>query len=116
MKHHCHCGLEKHLHRFRVKKFGLLGAALMILHILFHVVECLLLPSIFVALGGHLHEEDALATSSGAIIIEADTTTSTICWHYQQRGVEPVSVQATFAYPYQISDMIHAPFESLYCE
>ncbi len=33
------------------------------LHILFHVVECLVLPAAFIALGGHAVEERAAATS-----------------------------------------------------
>lgn len=31
----------------------------MLLHLLFHVVECLLLPSLLVAFGGHVHGESA---------------------------------------------------------
>lgn len=33
------------------------------LHILFHVVECLVLPAVFIALGGHAVEEQAAAMS-----------------------------------------------------
>lgn len=63
MKHHCHCGIDEHLRRLRGKKVGLLGLTLMGLHILFHVVECLVLPAAFIALGGHAVEEQAAATS-----------------------------------------------------
>lgn len=69
MKHLCRCGLEKHLQRFRVKKFGALGVVLMGLHVLFHVVECLVLPTVFVALGGHAVEEQAAAASESALVV-----------------------------------------------
>lgn len=71
MKHHCHCGLEKHFQHFRVKKLGLAGVIFMGLHILFHVVECLILPSILVTFGGHLAEEPAQAADP-AVMAEAD--------------------------------------------
>lgn len=48
MKHECHCGLNKHLKHLRAKKLGIVGAMLMLVHILFHVVECLILPAIIV--------------------------------------------------------------------
>lgn len=48
MKHECHCGLSKHLKHFRAKKLGIVGVILMLVHILFHVVECLILPAIIV--------------------------------------------------------------------
>lgn len=66
MKHKCHCGLEAHRQCFLAKKFGLFGAVLMGLHILFHVLECLLLPGILVAFGGHAVEENATAISDAA--------------------------------------------------
>jgi len=44
-----------------MKRWGVFGVALMGLHILFHVVECLVLPAILVALGGHAVEERAVA-------------------------------------------------------
>lgn len=66
---HCHCGLEHHFEHFRVKKLGILGVTLMVLHILFHVVECLILPSILVAFSGHLAEESAQATDTPSIVV-----------------------------------------------
>lgn len=63
MKHHCHCGLKEHFQSLRVKKLGALGVVLMVLHILFHVVECLLIPALLVA----FHDQEtqpATATSS----------------------------------------------------
>lgn len=78
MKHHCHCGLEKHLERFRLKKFGVAGAILMILHILFHVVECLVLPAALVALGGHAVEEDAAAVSESVIVVSDEEVEPTV--------------------------------------
>lgn len=115
MKHHCHCGLEKHLHRFHAKKFGIFGVTLMALHILFHVVECLILPSLFVAFSGHLHEEDALAASPEAIVTEADNTTSTACSGLSING-DFVLDSTIFAYPRWTRDTIPGLFESLYCE
>lgn len=64
MKCHCHCGLEKHLRRLHVRKFGVLGIVLMGLHILLHVVECLVLPAIIVAFSSHSVEETAVATDT----------------------------------------------------
>lgn len=49
MKGHCHCGLKEHFQVLKMKKLGFLGALLMVLHLLFHVVECLILPAILVA-------------------------------------------------------------------
>ena len=46
------------------------------LHILFHVVECLILPSLLVALGGHAVEEDAIAKSQfESISVEVESET-----------------------------------------
>lgn len=62
--HHCHCDLHAQFKKFRAKKLGLLGAALMVGHILFHVVECLVLPAILVGFSGH-HDNHA-ARAEGA--------------------------------------------------
>lgn len=70
MKHHCHCGFREHLRSFRVKKLGLAGGIFLVLHLLFHVVECLILPSILVGLGGHLAEESAAALDSESAIVD----------------------------------------------
>lgn len=47
--HHCHCGLKEQLKKFRAGKLGLLGGILIIGHLLFHVVECLVLPAMLIA-------------------------------------------------------------------
>ncbi len=44
----------------------------MILHVLFHVVECLVLPAALVALGGHAVEEDAAAVSESVMTVPAE--------------------------------------------
>lgn len=62
MKHSCHCGFEKRHHLAKGKRLGLLGASLMVLHLLYHVAECLILPAIFMAWSGH-HSEPAVAAS-----------------------------------------------------
>lgn len=72
---HCHCGFREHFQRKRFRKLGWLGVAFMVLHLLFHVVECLLLPSLLVAFGGHLHEEPAAAL---AIEEEANSGETTL--------------------------------------
>lgn len=64
MKHHCHCGFREHFRTKNIRKLGWLGVTFMVLHLLFHVVECLLLPSIIVAIGGHLNEEPAAAIAA----------------------------------------------------
>lgn len=64
----------------RLKKLGALGVILMGLHILFHVVECLLLPSLLVAFGGRLAVEDAAATNQtgeSRVIKPAELRTAT---------------------------------------
>lgn len=61
MKHHCHCGFKKRHQLAKGKKLGVLGAVLMILHLLYHVAECLILPAVFMAWSGH-SAEDAIAT------------------------------------------------------
>lgn len=82
MKHHCHCGFREHFKSIRVKKLGLAGGIFLVLHLLFHVVECLILPSILVGLGGHLAEESAAATNGEPVIIESSAETEE-CWHYE---------------------------------
>lgn len=70
MKHCQHCRIEKHFHLFQAKKVGLVGVAFMGLHLLFHVFELLILPSLLMIFGGHLVEEPATATSSQTSIVE----------------------------------------------
>lgn len=63
MKHHCHCGFKKRHQLARGKKLGALGVAFMILHLLYHVAECLILPAVFMAWSGH-SAEDAIAAEA----------------------------------------------------
>lgn len=70
MKHCQHCRIEKHFHLFQAKKVGLVGVAFMSLHLLFHVFELLILPSLLMIFGGHLAEEPATATSGQASMVE----------------------------------------------
>lgn len=63
MKHHCHCGFEKRHQLAKGKKLGVFGAALMVLHLLYHVAECLILPAVFMAWSGH-SAEDAIAAEA----------------------------------------------------
>lgn len=58
MKHRCHCGLGEKLHKLKAGKLGLLGGMLLVLHLLFHVAECLILPALLIA----LHDETAEAS------------------------------------------------------
>lgn len=48
---HHHGWLGKHFCTRNLKRFGLLGVVIFVLHILFHVVEILLIPTILVWLG-----------------------------------------------------------------
>lgn len=79
MNHHCHCGFEKRHQLAKGKKLGVLGAALMVLHLLYHVAECLILPAVFMAWSGH-SAEDAIAAeaenpeSSEQINLDAEET------------------------------------------
>lgn len=66
----------------------------MILHVLFHVVECLVLPAALVALGGHAVEEDAAATSESAMVVPAeeieptaDASSLLVDFHESLRGL-----------------------------
>lgn len=81
MKHHCHCGFKKRHQLAKGKKLGVLGASLMVLHLLYHVAECLILPAVFMAWSGH-SAEDAIAAeaenpeSSEQIELDAAETSS----------------------------------------
>lgn len=55
MKSQCHCGLKEHFLHFRAKRLGIFGIFLMGLHILFHIVECLVLPALLVGLGNQVN-------------------------------------------------------------
>lgn len=46
MKHQCHCGFKKHFAASSLKSLGLGGGILFVLHLLFHVAECLVFPTI----------------------------------------------------------------------
>lgn len=64
--HRCHCGFKSQLAKLRAHKLGTLGVILFGLHILFHVVECLIVPAILVGVGGHFHDDIATASESMA--------------------------------------------------
>lgn len=69
--HHCHCDLKSQLGKFRAKKLGVIGVVIMVLHILFHVAECLVLPALLVAFSGN--QDDATAVSEDVVeMIELD--------------------------------------------
>lgn len=63
MKHHCHCGFKKRHQLAKGKRLGLLGITLMVLHLLYHVAECLILPAVFMAWSGH-SAKDAIAAEA----------------------------------------------------
>lgn len=71
MKHH-HCGFSERHHLSNGKRLGILGATLMILHVLYHVVELLILPAIFVAWSGH-HAAPAVAEAVTVVDEAAET-------------------------------------------
>ena len=48
---HKHTWLEKHFWDHGMKKLGFLGVVIFVLHILFHIVEILILPTILIWLG-----------------------------------------------------------------
>lgn len=74
MKHtHCHCGLKEQLKKFRAGKLGLLGGALILGHLLFHVAECLVLPAIFLAVGSNA-EGETHPSSELSILALQETT------------------------------------------
>lgn len=93
--HCCHCGLKGHLKKFRAKKLGALGVILMGLHILWHVVECLILPAVLVALGGQAVADDAEAASVDAYTEvdvapeSAETSELQQCWLPQAEIMQP---------------------------
>ena len=99
----CHCGLKGHLKKFRAKKLGALGVVLMGLHILWHAVECLVLPAVLVALGGQAVADDAEAASVDTHV-EADmapesteTSESEQCWLLQAEIMLPAWRQADYS-------------------
>lgn len=75
--HHCRCGFERALERLRAKtgkRLGALGATFMILHLLFHVVECIVVPAILVGINQQISTEDAVATSETQTVTEGDSS------------------------------------------
>lgn len=67
MKHSCHCGFEQRCRNFRKRKLGKLGVVLLCLHLLYHVAECLVLPTIVVGIGKcFLGQNSELATPEQA--------------------------------------------------
>lgn len=73
MKHHCHCGLKEQINKLKAGKLGLLGGVLIIGHLLFHVVECLVLPALFI---GFSHDDAEAATD----LDNAELNQTTFSW------------------------------------
>jgi len=71
--HHCHCGLENQLKKFKAGKLGLLGGAVIVGHLLFHVAECLVIPAVIIAL--NRHEAEAVDELDVRDLEEATFTT-----------------------------------------
>lgn len=65
MKNRCHCGLKEHFCHFRARKLGALGLVLMGIHIIFHIVECLVLPAILIGLSGQIQVETETRNPAG---------------------------------------------------
>jgi len=77
------------LEQLRLKKFGIFGMTFVVLHVLFHVVECLIIPTALVALGGRVTQEDAAAVSKSALVVPVDeaepaANTSTLLVDFHQ--------------------------------
>lgn len=62
MKHHCHCGFMKRHAHSKAKRLGVLGITLMVLHLLYHVAQLLILPTVFVGFSHH-HHDDTVAVA-----------------------------------------------------
>lgn len=73
-QHHCRCGFEKRLSKVKQrkngKKLGMLGVSLFCLHILWHVAECLILPAVFVGIGGKVAGENVEAVENAPVVAE----------------------------------------------
>ena len=67
MGHCSHCHSRLHRKFFSAKRFGAIGAALVVLHLGFHMVELLILPAVLLVAGGHATEEPAQAKSEPAL-------------------------------------------------
>lgn len=78
MKHHkhghCCCHFREQLSKFRAGKLGLFGGFVIIAHLLFHVAECLILPTIFVTF--HHHEAEAAVELDGESLEETTSISS----------------------------------------
>lgn len=73
---HCHCGFERSLERLRAKtgkRLGMLGATFMVLHLFFHVVECIIVPAILLSINQRIATEDVAATDNSSSIISHET-------------------------------------------
>lgn len=71
MKHHCHCHcrFEEKRKKLRAGKFGVLGGCLVVLHLLYHVAECLILPVVLIA----AHRNNAEAADVDHTLLEETT-------------------------------------------
>ncbi len=59
MKHSCRCGFEKHCKKLKARKLGKLGVFLVGLHLLYHVAECLILPTVLIGVSEYFAHRDS---------------------------------------------------------
>lgn len=59
MKHSCHCGFEQHCKKLKARKLGKLGVLLVGLHLLYHVAECLILPTVLIGVSEYFAHRDS---------------------------------------------------------
>lgn len=60
--HHCHCGFAERSKKFKAGKLGWLGGVFVVLHLLYHVAECIVLPAALLAMHGKTAEAAELGT------------------------------------------------------
>ncbi len=73
MKHCAKCRIEKHLGCFRIKRAGLVGAILMGAHVLFHIAECLIVPSIVFTVSRQVGDQPVVAISQEESTAQSET-------------------------------------------
>lgn len=70
MKHSCRCGFEKHCKKLKARKLGKLGVLLVGLHLLYHVAECLILPTILIGASEYFaHRDSPTAAVEKALVV-----------------------------------------------
>lgn len=63
--HHCHCGFAEKSKKFKAGKLGWLGGVFVVLHLLYHVAECIILPAVLIAL--HSNQTEATELSPAEV-------------------------------------------------